>query len=314
MQQLVTIVGPTAVGKTKLSLELAKTFDGEIINGDAFQLYKGLDIGTAKISAEEMDGIPHHLIDILPPEGSFSVADFQTAAREAITDIASRGKLPILVGGTGLYVKAVVYDYRFTEAGQDPELRKSLQEIVDREGPVALHAILLKEDPGAAERIHPNNVPRVIRALEVTRLSGNPYSQMIQSETKTSLYNEVNVGLEMERDILYNRINQRVDQMIDEGLLTEARWLFDLGLDESQSSKAIGYKELFAYFKGDITKEEAIVQIKQHSRQFAKRQFTWIRHQMPVRWFDMTGVEGNFKKKSAEIINYVAGMFEIKSK
>lgn len=314
MQRLVTIVGPTAVGKTKLSLILAKTFDGEIINGDAFQFYRGLDIGTAKITPEEMEGVPHHLIDILPPDGNFSVADFQKAAREKIDDIASRGKLPILVGGTGLYVKAVAYDYRFTDSGQDPELRSVFQQIVDSEGPKALHAILKEEDPEAAETIHSNNVPRVIRALEVTRLSGKPFSEISKSETLTPLYDVVNIGLEMERETLYERINDRVDVMIDQGLIEEAYQLFKQGLDGSQSSKAIGYKELFAYFKGEITKEDAITLIKQHSRQFAKRQFTWIRHQMPVKWFDMTGVEGNFDKKAAEIIHYVAGMFDGKSK
>ncbi len=314
MQKLITIAGPTGVGKTKLSIILAKRFNGEVINGDAFQFYKGLDIGTAKVTTEEAQGIPHHLIDFLEPDEPYSVAEYQKAARKAIAEVASRDKLPILIGGTGLYIKAAAYDYRFTEAGQDQALRDELQRTADEKGPQYLHQLLSSEDPESANRIHANNLPRVIRALEVTRRTGTPFSQQSRQEELKPLYDLVNIGLTMNREELYTRINDRVDEMVENGLIDEAEGLYKKGLQGAQSTQAIGYKELFLFFEGTLSKEEAIQRIKQHSRQFAKRQLTWLRHQMPVNWYEISVRENTFSKKAEEIIRNIAGMFDIKSK
>lgn len=313
-EKIVIIVGPTAVGKTKLSVEIARAFNGEIINGDAMQVYQGLDIGTAKITANETQGIPHHLIDILAADEPYTVAAFQSHARALIQQINAQGKCPVLVGGTGLYIKAAAYDYQFMDVGSDPIFRNEMEAIAKRQGNAILHQRLLLSDPEAAGKIHPNNVNRMIRALEVHHLSGVPFSEHAQENPPVPVYQMALVGLTMDRDLLYKRINQRVDGMISQGLLDEARVLYDKGIHDVQSVQAIGYKELYRYFDGDCSLEEAIILLKQHSRRFAKRQYTWFRNQMDVTWFDMTEGIDNFPKKAEEIIRFVAGKLDIRSK
>lgn len=310
-EKLIVIVGPTAVGKTKTSIELAKAIDGEIISGDSMQIYRGLDIGTAKISEEEKEGIPHYLIDIKDPTESFSVAEFQKLARERISDINQRGKVPILVGGTGLYVRAVTHHYEFSEVSQNSEMRDELQRKSEIEGSEALHAELVKVDSKRAKEIHPNNVQRVIRALEIFYTTGNVPSaeQGKNVGDEESLYQLALVGLTMNRERLYERINERVDLMVQQGVINEARMLFEQDITNSLAAKAIGYKEFFPYLSGESTLEEAITLLKRDSRRYAKRQYTWFRNQMDVEWFSMD--EDPFHKKFQEIQHFVEGKLEI---
>ncbi|HJV16445.1 MAG TPA: tRNA (adenosine(37)-N6)-dimethylallyltransferase MiaA, partial [Bacillales bacterium] len=247
-QKLLVIIGPTAVGKTKLSIELAHRYNGEIISGDSMQIYKGMDIGTAKIKEEEMEGIPHHLIDIKEPNESFSVAEFQGLVRAKIAEISKRGKLPMIVGGTGLYIQSVIYDYQFSDAPLDEELRLQLEERAKEIGSVALHQELSKIDPESARCIHPNNVRRVIRAIEVFHTSGKSLTEIQKEQQPDLLYDTALVGLTMEREMLYNRINARVGLMLEEGLIKEVGQLHHSGLRNCQSIQAIGYKEIYDYF------------------------------------------------------------------
>ena len=281
---VVAIIGPTASGKTALSIELAKWLDGEIINGDSMQVYKQLDIGTAKITKEEMQGVPHHLLDIKEPTENFSVAEYQQLVRAKIEEIKARGKLPIIVGGTGLYVQSVLYDFNFTKEEVDEEARKAYYQELEKVGPEAMHARLAKLDPKTAETIHPNNTRRVIRALEMVELSGTSKASEEHNRGDKPMYNHLILGLDMDREKLYERINLRVDIMMEKGLLEEARALYEAGIRDTQAVKAIGYKELFAYFDGFCTLQEAIDQIKQNSRRYAKRQLTYFRNKMDVRW------------------------------
>lgn len=303
--KLAVIVGPTAVGKTKLSIEIAKALNGEVVNGDAMQVYKGLDIGTAKVTPDEQQGVPHHLIDFLPPTDSYSVARFQTDARSVIHTINQEEKLPILVGGTGLYVNAVIHDYQFTEEKSDSDIRHRLEKEAQTYGPIYLHNKLKEIDPESAESIHPNNVRRVVRALEIYELTGKQKSGYRMPQIGESLYQHVMIGLTMERDILYQRINHRVDLMIEKGLINEAKRLYDQGIRDTQAVQAIGYKELFQFFDGHYSLEEAIHLLKRNSRRFAKRQFTWFKNKMDVTWFEVT--EEKFSEKAEEIIDFVAG-------
>ena len=275
-EKLVVLIGPTAVGKTSLSIELAKKYNGEIISGDSMQIYKGMDIGTAKIKKHEMKGVPHHLINIKEPDEGFSVAEFQELVRGKITEITSRGKLPILVGGTGLYIQSVMYDYQFSDAPSDDSVRKLLEKRASLEGNEKLHEDLQMVDPRSAEKIHPNNIRRVIRALEVYQLTGKTMSEFQDRQDPEPIYNSVLIGLTMERELLYERINKRVDLMIEEGLLSEVENLYNLGIKDCQSIQAIGYKEIYEFFENQITLEEAVEQLKQNSRRYAKRQLTWF--------------------------------------
>lgn len=311
-QKLIVIIGPTAVGKTKLSIELAKQFDGEIISGDSAQIFKGMDIGTAKISEDEAVGIPHHLIDEREAGESYTVYEFKEAVQREIADIASRGRIPIIVGGTGLYIQSVLYDYQFPETAANPEIRAELEEKAETEGRDALYAILKEIDPEAAEKIHPNNVKRVVRALEVYYTSGVRFSEQQQSADKTENYDAAVIGLTMERDLLYSRINQRVDIMMKAGLVDEVKRFYDRGLMETQSLQAIGYKEFNGYFEGKETIEQVSEAIKQNTRRFAKRQFTWFRNKMDVNWFDMSDID-HIDDKIEEISAYVAGMLRLKA-
>ena len=281
---VVAIIGPTASGKTALSIRLAKEIDGEIINGDSMQIYRGMDIGTAKIAREEMDGVPHHLIDIKEPTEGFSVAEYQTLVREKIAEIQSRGKMPILVGGTGLYVQSVLYDFQFTKQEVNEEARDSYYKELEQLGPEAMHAKLVDIDPAAASEIHPNNTRRVIRALEMAELAGVSRAEEQFNRGDVALYNHLIIGMDMEREKLYERINLRVDLMMESGLLEEVRALYDAGIRDVQAIKAIGYKELYLYFDGLVTLEEAIEQVKQNSRRYAKRQLTYFRNKMEIEW------------------------------
>ncbi|WP_251549217.1 tRNA (adenosine(37)-N6)-dimethylallyltransferase MiaA [Neobacillus muris] len=313
-QKLIVIIGPTAVGKTKLSIELAKRFNGEIISGDSMQIYRGMDIGTAKIKPDEMEGIPHHLIDIKEPNESFSAAEFQQLVRAKITEIAEKGKLPIIVGGTGLYIQSVIYDYQFPDVTGDQEFRSRLEEKAKEIGNEALHQQLKEIDPESAAKIHPNNVRRVIRALEIHYLSGGKDTQIenAQAGQLELLYNAAMIGLTMDREKLYERINARVELMLSEGLLEEVINLYEQGLRGCQSIQAIGYKEIYEYLDGHVSFDEAVSNLKQNSRRYAKRQLTWFRNKMKVKWFDTTNVN-HFSKKIDEISHYVEGKLQVKS-
>ncbi|WP_210363916.1 tRNA (adenosine(37)-N6)-dimethylallyltransferase MiaA [Bacillus sp. REN3] len=311
-QKLIVLIGPTAVGKTSLSIELAKRFNAEIISGDSMQIYKGMDIGTAKITQEEMEGIPHHLLDIKEPEESFSTAEFQELVRAKIEEISTRGRLPMIVGGTGLYIQSAIYDYHFTDSPSDQSFREALERQADEDGPEALHQTLKEADPESAARIHPNNIRRVIRALEVIHCTGKTASEVQGDQSPELLYNTALVGLTMDRELLYERINLRVDRMVEQGLLQEVKHLYDKGLRDCQSIQAIGYKELYDYFDGNVTLQQAIENLKQNSRRYAKRQLTWFRNKMKVEWFDMSESE-DIEKKFAEISKFIEGKLEIKA-
>ncbi|WP_100402992.1 tRNA (adenosine(37)-N6)-dimethylallyltransferase MiaA [Bacillus sp. FJAT-42315] len=310
-EKLIVLIGPTAVGKTALSIELAHRFNGEIISGDSMQIYRGMDIGTAKIKEAEMEGIPHHLLNIKDPDESFSTAEFQTIVREKITDISSTGKLSMIVGGTGLYIQSVIYDYHFSDRGKDDQFRLELEKEVDSRGKQALYEELVSVDPEAANHIHPNNVRRVIRALEIYRTTGKKMSEYQAEQQPDLLYDTVIIGLTMDRALLYERINDRIDQMMDEGLLEEVKGLWDKGVREGQAVQAIGYKELFSYFRNEVTLEEAVEQLKQNSRRYAKRQLTWFRNKMNVHWFDLSEEESRSKKIN-EISDFIAGKLHLK--
>lgn len=308
-EKVIVLIGPTAVGKTKLSIELAKTLNAEIISGDSMQVYRGLDIGTAKITMEEAEGIPHHLIDIKEPDEPFSAAEFQDLVRKEITKIHSRGKIPLIVGGTGLYIQSVIYDYHFTEEKSDFTIREQLEELVEKEGIDFLYNRLKKIDQESAEQIHPNNVRRVIRALEIYETTGKTKSEYLHNQSKQLIYDVALIGLTMEREELYKRINNRVDSMMEAGLLQEVKALFDKGIRDCSSIQAIGYKELYAYLDGKITLEDAVNQLKQNSRRYAKRQLTWFRNKMDVKWFKVT--DTSFAKNLEEILKYIAGKLQI---
>ncbi|MBU9714466.1 tRNA (adenosine(37)-N6)-dimethylallyltransferase MiaA [Evansella tamaricis] len=302
-KKLVVIVGPTAVGKTATGISLAKSFQGEIISGDSMQIYRGMDIGTAKVSEEEMEGIPHYLIDIKEPTESFSVAEFQELAKKKIMDITHRGRTPFIVGGTGLYVNSVIHDYDFSESVGDPSLRLKYERFAEEHGKESLHYLLKEVDPESFKALHPNNVRRVVRALEVYELTGQRIGER-PDQPLESPYDTTVIGLTMDRDELYKRINYRVDLMIEQGLLEEARELYHKGVINCQSVQAIGYKEIYSYLQGKISLEESIEMLKQNSRRYAKRQLTWFRNKMDITWFDMTQ---NRKKKLEEIHQFVEG-------
>lgn len=279
-ETVIVIAGPTASGKTALSIELAKRLNGEIINGDALQVYSGLDIGTAKVTEEEMDGIPHHLLSIRQPAETFSVADYQKLVREKISEITSRGHVPIIVGGTGLYIQSVLYDFQFVEQAVDSELRRELEQLE----PAELWNRLNEEDPHAAGDIHPNNKQRVVRALERVLTSGKNKNQTEQDTGQDALYSFLIVGLERNRDELYERINERVHGMMKDGLVEEVQELLAHTPKQSQAFQAIGYKEVIHHLEGLSTYDEMIAEIQQNSRRYAKRQLTYFRNKLPVIW------------------------------
>ena len=302
-ERLVVILGPTATGKSYCGIELAKRFRGEIVSGDSMLVYRQMNIGTAKPSAEELQMVPHHLVNILPPDASYSVADFQQQAAKLIYQITLRGNLPILVGGTGLYIKALLEDYRFSSVEENPELRHRLEMYALEQGTDKLFDWLRKEDPAAAARLHPNDVRRVVRALE-TALSGDSVSQERQHELK---YDAEVFGLSMERCFLYERINLRVDRMIEEGLEEEVRSLLNAGIPtDCLSMKSLGYRQMAEYLKGQCDFATAVDNIKKETRHFAKRQITWYKKMPYIRWFTVNR-DVNYK-------NIVADMADILEK
>lgn len=280
---VIVIVGPTAVGKTALSIEMAQKFGGEIISGDSMQVYRGLDIGTAKVTQEEMAGVPHYLIDIREPSESYDVSEFKQETHRLIRKIWESGKIPFLVGGTGLYVQSVLFDYTFGEVDGDTAYREELA----GKSSAALLEMLREVDPESAIKLHENNPRRLIRALEVYHFSGKKFSDLQNQNEQMSDFQPLLIGLTREREQLYERINLRVEMMLDQGLLEEARLFYDTGLRDVPAARGIGYKELFAYFDGKMPLDEAVELLKRNSRRFAKRQLTWFRNRMDVEWFDV---------------------------
>ena len=282
---LILIAGPTASGKTKTSVLLAKAIGGEIISADSMQIYKGMDIGTAKIKPEEMEGVPHYMIDEWSADFPCSVAVFKEKVKAYLDVIYAKGKIPILVGGTGFYINAILYDTKFDETEADTTYRQALESLAKEQGALVLHEQLRVVDPESAKAIHPNNVKRVIRALEYYKDTGTKISEHNAKEKEKRTENEspydyTFFALSMDRATLYERINLRIDQMIEEGLVQEVKQFFDAGLSEDlPSMKAIGYKEFFPYFKGEQNLEDCIEKLKQNTRNYAKRQLTWFRHQ-----------------------------------
>ena len=285
---LIILTGPTAVGKTKLSIELAKAVNGQMISADSMQVYRHMDIGTAKIRSEEMQGIPHYLIDVLDPWESFDVVRFQTMAKEALEKIYTAGAIPIVVGGTGFYIQALLYNIDFDENDSETGYRSELQSFAERHGAEALHDRLRQVDEKSADMIHPNNIKRVIRALEFYHQTGTRISEHNETQRqKESPYRFVYFVLDDERERIYRRIDQRIDQMLDQGLVAEVKQLRDMGCTRDMvSMQGLGYKEILAYLDGECTLEEAVYILKRDTRHFAKRQLTWFRREQEVRWIE----------------------------
>lgn len=284
-EKMIVIVGPTAVGKTALGIELAKHFDGEIISGDSLQVYRQLDIGTAKATPEEQQQALHHLIDIREMNETYSAADFQTEARSVIDTLMQENKLPIVVGGTGLYIQALLYDFELGGKieSTNETFRQEMEKLAEKDGKIAIWNQLQKIDAEAAEKIHPNNLKRVIRAIEIKQSTGKSVFEQTQVLSEP-IYDVKIIGLTTDREKLYERINYRVDWMMDAGILDEAKQVYDAG--DIQAAQAIGYKEFFPYFAGEMSLEECIEKVKQNSRRYAKRQLTWFRNRMTVEWWD----------------------------
>ena len=285
---LIILAGPTAVGKTAASIRLAKAIGAEIISADSMQVYRHMDIGSAKIRQEEMEGVPHYLIDVLEPEEEFNVVRFQQMAKAAAEEIYAKGKIPLVAGGTGFYIQALLYDIDFTENDGDTSYRRSLEKTAEEKGGEYLHAMLREADPKAAEEIHPHNIKRMIRALEFHHQTGGKISEHNETEReKSSPYDFAYFVLTDERSRLYERIDRRVDMMMEEGLLEEVLYLKERGVKrESTAMQGLGYKELYAYLDGECTLEEAVRIIKRDTRHFAKRQLTWFKRERDVIWAD----------------------------
>ncbi len=282
------IVGPTATGKSDLGIQLAKQLCGEVLSADSMQVYRGMDIGTAKVTREEQQGVPHHLLDLVSPDVRFTVADWVKRADAAISEIHARGNLPIVVGGTGLYIRAITEDLSFAEEEGSEEVRRRWFSYLQQYGPEALHQALRERDPASAARLHPNDTRRVIRALEVFELGGKPLSAHYDWRVKGGRYWTEQFGLTADREILYERVNARVDRMMEIGLLEEVAQLRRLGYDRNLTSmQAIGYKELLAYLDGEVSLEQAVTDIKMATRRFVKRQLSWFRRDPRVRWLQL---------------------------
>lgn len=305
--KLLVLIGPTAVGKTKLSLTIAGQHNCEIISGDSMQVYRGMDIGTAKVPKEERMGIPHHMMDIHDPDYPFSAAEFQKEAQLLIGEISSRGKLPFIVGGTGLYVESLCYSYEFSESGSDEQFRSEQVKFAEEHGNEALHAKLQEVDPESASRLHPNDQRRVIRALEIFHSTGMTMSEGLKNQKKESPYQLCIVGLTMDRALLYKRIEDRIDQMIEEGLVGEVAGLLAAGYDDSLiSMQGLGYKEIVGHLQGHYSLDEAIYLLKRDTRHFAKRQLSWFRHMKDISWVDVTDTT-NFDEHLIRINDIIKG-------
>jgi tRNA dimethylallyltransferase len=309
MERLIGIIGPTAVGKTNLGIELAKRLNTEIISGDSMLVYHGFDIGTAKPTLEEQAGIVHHLINILEPTEEFNVTKFKQLASNHIELINQKGKIPILVGGTGLYIKSLVEDYQFNETPGDEAYRMELEEIAKVNGKEYVHTMLQKVDPKSAERLHVNDFRRVIRALEVYHIGGENISQ--EKNMETLVFDAKIIGLTMERSKLYERINKRVDLMIEAGLVKEIEMLLNQGVDPvCQAMKGIGYKEITSYLQGEVTLDFAIDTIKKSTRHFAKRQLTWFRKMPYIDWYDVDQI--GFENIVENVYKQIAGKYSLR--
>ncbi len=284
-KKVIVVVGPTASGKTAVAVELAKALDGEIVSADSMQIYRHMDVGTAKPTKEEMAGIPHHLMDFVQPDEEYSASMFQQDAFCVIEDILSRGKQPIVAGGTGLYINAITYALDFSGAKRDARIGQWLEELYDKKGADYMHRALMRRSPVAASKVHKNNKVRVVRQLELAIRGKN---QEYEFDQPNNLYDFKIIGLTKARPILYNDIEKRVDQMIANGLVQEAREIYTQYPHCQAAQKAIGYKELFDYFEEHITLAQAVDQIKQNTRRFAKRQLTWFTRDQRIRWFDMS--------------------------
>ena len=287
-QPLIILTGPTASGKTALSVALAKRIGGEIISADSMQVYRHMDVGSAKVTKEEMDGIPHYLIDVLDPEEAFNVVVFQDMAKKAMKRIRENGHIPIVAGGTGFYIQALLYDIDFTENDGDMEYRHRLEALAEKEGPPVLHKMLMERDPESAEAIHENNVKRVIRALEFYRLTGKKISEHNEEQKeRQSPYHFAYFVLNDEREHLYRQIEQRIDQMLEQGLVDEVKKLKSMGCHQDMvSMKGLGYKEILDYLDGITTLPEAVEILKRDTRHFAKRQITWFKREEDVIWLN----------------------------
>jgi tRNA dimethylallyltransferase len=282
------IVGPTATGKSALGIELAKQLSGEVLSADSMQVYRGMDIGTAKVTREEQQGVPHHLLDLVSPDVRFTVADWVQRADAVISEIHARGNLPIVVGGTGLYIRAITEDLSFAEEEGSEEVRRRWFSYLQQHGPEALHQALRERDPASAARLHPNDTRRVIRALEVFELGGKPLSAHYDWRVKGGRYWTEQFGLTADREVLYERVNARVDIMMEIGLLEEVAELRRLGYHRNLTSmQAIGYKELLTYLDGEVSLEQAVADIKMATRRFVKRQLSWFRRDPRVRWLHL---------------------------
>lgn len=300
---LIVLTGPTAVGKTKLSIALAKAVDGEIISADSMQVYKYMDIGSAKITKEEMEGVPHHLIDVLDPGEDFHVVRFQEMAKQAMEEIYAKGKIPILAGGTGFYIQAVVKDIDFSENTEKSPVREALEKLAEENGSEFLHERLREIDPPSADKIHANNVKRVIRALEYYQMTGERISDHNAREAeKESPYNTAYFVLNDVRERLYARIDSRVDEMLKQGLLEEVQKLADMGYTKDMvSMQGLGYKEILSYLDHTCTLEEAVYILKRDTRHFAKRQLTWFKREKDVIWVN----KNEFAYKDKETLDYI---------
>ena len=305
---LIILAGPTAVGKTSLSIRLAKETRGEIISADSMQVYRHMDIGSAKITKEEMEGVPHYLVDMLEPEEEFNVVRFQQMAEEAAERIWEKGKIPLVVGGTGFYIQALLYDIDFTENDGDESYRRRLeQKASDEEGASELYEMLTTVDPKAAREIHPRNLKRIIRALEFHHQTGKKISEHNETQRqKSSPYNYAYFVLTDERSRLYERIDQRVDLMMEQGLLDEVRYLKERGVrKDSTAMQGLGYKELYAYLEGEYPLDEAVRIIKRDTRHFAKRQLTWFKRERDVIWTDKSVIGQDEQKLADYMLGYL---------
>ncbi len=305
--KMVVLTGPTAVGKTALSIALAKEIGGEIISADSMQIYKYMDIGSAKISKEEMDGIPHHLIDALDPAEEFNVFRFQQMAKAAVWEIYERGRIPIVVGGTGFYIQALLYDIHFSEEEDHTALRAELEKIAAEKGSAYLHEQLKKADPASAEQIHPNNQKRIIRALEFYRLNGTKISDHNRAERqKEAAYDFRYFVLNDDRKRLYQKIDERVDVMLEKGIVNEVKHLKEMGYQrELISMQGLGYKEILSYLAGECTLDEAVYLIKRDTRRFAKRQLTWFRRERDVIWVEKNDFDNDPQKILSFLISKI---------
>ncbi len=286
---LIVVAGPTASGKTALAIHLAEKFGGEVVSADSMQIYKKLNIGTAKPTPDEQKAVPHHMIDILDINESFSVVDYCSMAHKVIEDIVKRGHLPIIAGGTGLYIDSLVNDEDFSSAAENRALREELTLLAEKEGNEKVHEILSRLDPEAAKNLHPNNLKRVIRAIEIIKETGKSLSESIKREEAESRYDALYFVLSHDRKVLYDRIDKRVDMMVADGLVEEAKWLFETIENENATClQAIGYKEFKGYFEGTVSLEEASEELKKDTRHYAKRQMTWFRRNERAKLLDCT--------------------------